>query len=403
MAVMTSLPADIMSFPAARDSRSPMDLPTLYAKLRGDDPVTRVTLPTGDQAWLVTSYEGIRTAFSDLRFSSDMTHPGYPRFYVPGERQPGAFVAMDPPDHTRYRRTVAAWFTSRAAEQLRPRIKEIVDDLVERLLAGPRPVDLVSQYTSLLPQMVICEFLGVPFPARDKFGRWILMLIERNTTPEEQAEAFTSLIQYMHGLVTAKEAEPTDDLIGQLARVHIRQGELTTQEVVVIGLMMLSAGFDTTASSIALGVLDLLDNPDQLKRLRQDPELIGSAVEEILRHQNVMQHGIGRVAIEDIELGGKLIRAGEGVVLLTPSGGRDAAAYPDADKFDIGRDGPDPMTFGHGIHNCIGKFLARVELQEAIGTLVRRVPGLRLAVPAAELPYRVNSLVYSPRELRVTW
>jgi cytochrome P450 len=403
MVDMTSLPIDRISFPLARKAQTPLELPNLYAKLRGDDPVVRVTLPTGDQAWLVTRLTDIRAAFLDLRFSSDMTHPGYPRFYVPGERQPGAFVAMDPPDHTRYRRTVTAWFTSRAAEKLRPRIQEMVDGLVGQLLAMPRPVDLVAHYTSLLPQMVICEFLGVPFPDRDKFGKWILMLIERNATPEEQAAAFTGLIEYMYGLVAAKEAEPTDDLLGQLAEVYIRQGELTTQEVVVIGLMMLSAGFDTTASSIALGVLALLENPDQLARLRREPELIESAVEETLRHQNTMQYGIGRVAIEDVELGGQLIRAGEGVVLLTPSAGRDAAAYPDPDKFDIGRTGPDPMTFGHGIHNCIGKFLARVELQVAIGTLVTRVPGLRLAVPAADLPYRGTSLVYSPRELQVTW
>ncbi|HET6480017.1 MAG TPA: cytochrome P450 [Actinoplanes sp.] len=397
------MPADTLSFPISRDTGNPLDPPALYAKLRDSDPVTRVTLPTGDQAWLVTRFEDIRAAFLDLRFSSDMTHPGYPRFYVPGERQPGAFVAMDPPDHTRYRRTVATWFTSRAAEKLRPWIQGIVDELIDRLLVGPRPVDLVASYASLLPQMVICEFLGVPFPDRDKFGAWILLLIERDGTPEEQAAAFTGLIEYMHVLVEAKEQAPTDDLLGKLAEVHIANGELTRQEVVVIGLMMLSAGFDTTASSIALGVLALLENPDQLERLRADPELIEPAVDEILRFQNTMQFGVGRVAAEDIELGGQLIKAGEGVVLLTPSAGRDGTAYPEPEKFDIGRAGPDPMTFGHGIHNCVGKFLARVELQVAIGTLVRRAPGLRLTKPATELPYRDNSLVYSPRELEVTW
>jgi cytochrome P450 len=393
----------MLSFPLARDTGSPLDPPDLYHKLRAETPVTRVNLPTGDQAWLVARHDDVRAAFGDLRFSSDMTHPGYPRFYVPGERQPGAFVAMDPPDHTHYRRAVATWFTSRAAEKLRPQIQKTADDLVDSLLAGPSPVDLVANFSSPLPASVICEFLGVPFPDRDRFGRWILTLIERDAGPQQQAAAFESLFEYMYVLVAAKEAEPTDDLLGRLAGDQIRQGELTQQEVVVIGLMLLAAGFDTTASSIALGVLALLENPSQLDRLRADPSLIESAVEEILRHQNTMQFGIGRVAIEDVELGGQLIRAGEGVVLLTPSAGRDERAYPRPDALDIGREGPDPLTFGHGIHNCVGKFLARVELQVAIGTLVRRIPGLRLATPADKLPYRENSLVYSPRELPVTW
>ncbi|MEV8633596.1 cytochrome P450 [Streptosporangium sp. NPDC051023] len=392
-----------MNFPFARAAVSPLDLPSQYEDLRGAAPVTRVVTPTGDLAWLVTRYDDIRFAFSDLRFSSDMTHPGYPRFYVPGERQPGAFVAMDPPEHTRYRRTIASWFTSRAAEKLRSRIQEMVDGLVDDLLTGPRPVDLIANFSSLLPAAVICDFLGVPFPDRDRFGKWILTLIERDATAEQQTKAFGNLFEYMYALVAAKEAEPTDDLLGQLAGVQIRQGELTRQEVVVIGLMLLAAGFDTTASSIALGVLSLLENPSQLDRLRNDPSLIQSAVEEIFRYQNTLQFGIGRVAVEDVELGGRLIRAGEGVILLTPSGGRDEKAYARPDELDIGRQGLDPMTFGHGIHNCVGKFLARVELQVAIGTLVRRIPGLRLAVPAAELPYRDNSLVFSPRELPVTW
>ncbi|MEV7013829.1 cytochrome P450 [Streptosporangium sp. NPDC051022] len=279
----------------------------------------------------------------------------------------------------------------------------MVDKLVDDLLTGPRPVDLVANFSSLLPAAVICDFLGVPFPDRDRFGGWILTLTQHDATAEQQAGAFGNLFEYMDALVAAKEAEPTDDLLGQLADVQIRQGELTRQEVVVIGLLLLSAGFDTTASSIALGVVSLLDNPSQLDRLRRDPSLVQPAVEELFRHQNTLQFGVGRVAVEDVELGGRLIRAGEGVILLTPSGGRDEKAYPRPDELDVGRQGPDPMTFGHGIHNCVGKFLARVELQVAIGTLVRRIPGLRLAVPAAELSYRDNSLVYSPRELPVTW
>ena len=146
--------ADTLSFPVARDTGSPLHLPALDAEPRDSDPVTRVTLPTGDQAWLVTRFEDIWAAFLDSRFASDMTHPGYPRFFVPGERQPGAVVAMDSPGHARYHRTVATWFTSRAAEKLRPWIQEIVDELIGWLLAGPRPVDLLASCTSLQPQMV---------------------------------------------------------------------------------------------------------------------------------------------------------------------------------------------------------------------------------------------------------
>ncbi|GGO99499.1 cytochrome P450 [Wenjunlia tyrosinilytica] len=400
---MNSSPVNPVKFPFGRASECPMDPPTEYRALRERSPVVRVTLPTGDSPWLVSRYDDIREIFVDPRFSSDMTHPGYPRLYVPGERQPGAFVAMDPPDHTRYRRTVASWFTSRAAERLRPRIQEMVDALLDDLLAGPPSADLVARFSSPLPAMVICEFLGVPYPDRDRFGKWVLTLTGRDASSEQQTEAMTQLFTYMYALVEAKEAEPGDDLLGQLAGNEIRDGELTRQEVVVIGLMLLSAGFDTTASSIALSVLALLENPEQAERLTAEPALLPSAAEELLRHQNVLQYGVGRVASEDVEVAGQLIRAGEGVILLTPSGGRDPDAYPLPDGLDIGRQGPDPMTFGHGIHNCVGKFLARVEIQVAVGTLFRRIPGLRLAVPVGELPFRDDSMVYSPCVLPVTW
>lgn len=336
---MTSPRTEPVVFPFDRAAGCPLDPPDGYRALREGSSVVRVTVPTGDQAWLVTRHDDIRSILGDPRFSSDMTQPGYPRFFVPGERQPGAFVAMDPPDHTRYRRTVASWFTSRAAERLRPRIQEMVDGLLDDLLAGPPAADLVARFASPLPAMVICEFLGVPYPDRDKFGGWILALIEREGAPEELAQALTDLFAYMYELVAAKEAEPTDDLLGQLAGNEIRNGELTQQEVVVIGLMLLSAGFDTTASSISLSVLALLENPAQAERLVADPSLVPGAVEELLRHQNVLQYGIGRVAAEDVELRGQLIRAGEGVVLLTPSAARDADAYPDPDTLDVGREG----------------------------------------------------------------
>ncbi|NLU76567.1 cytochrome P450 [Streptomyces sp. HNM0575] len=391
-------------FPMPRDRKRPLDLPPEYAGFRREQPVRKVTTPSGDVAWLVTRYEDVRAVLSDPRFSAEVANPGYPRYLFPVDPQPGAFVTVDPPEHTRYRRMIMSHFTKKQAEAMRPRIQELVDERVDRLLAGPRPVDLVTTFARPVPLTVVCELLGVPYRDRIAFGRWINTLVETSTTQARRDAAAGALFRYMHKLVSDKEREPTDDVLGRLTGNQLRNGEVGHDEVVVTGMMLLSAGYDTTASSIALTTLALLEHPEEFARLRENTdELIAGAVEELLRHQNVMQCGVGRVATEDVEICGQHIAAGEGLIVLLSSADRDETVYPEADRLDITRAGSTPLAFGHGIHSCIAKFLSRVELQVALGTLARRIPTLKLAGRAEELKFRDTAIVYSLRELPVTW
>jgi cytochrome P450 len=398
-------PESACPFPLTRDRASVLDLPLEYRKFREERGVLRVKVPSGEEAWLVTRYADVRAVLADERFSSSVTAPGYPKgFYFPVVPQPGAFVAADPPDHTRYRRMIMSQFTKKRAEALRPRVQKLVDERIDEMEAGPNPVNLVTAFARPVPLMVVCDLLGVPYKDRTAFGRWINTLVESNPSPAARNASASALFGYMNQLVAEKERQPTDDVLGRLAGDQIRKGELSRSEAVVMGMMLLSAGFDTTASSIALSVLALLQNPAELKRLREHPELIGGAVEELLRNQNVMQHGVARVAKEDVEICGQLIRAGEGVIALTSSADRDDSVYPDADQVDITRSGSSPLAFGHGSHSCIAKFLARVELQIALLTLIQRLPGLRLASRPEELEFRrPTAMVHSVNELPVAW
>lgn len=396
-------PPTACPFPSPRDAHRPLDLPPEYGRLRDENPVQRVETPAGDIAWLVSRYADVRALLADPRFSAEVKNPGYPRYLFPVEPQPGAFVTVDPPEHTRYRRMIMSMFTKKKAESIRPAVQKLVDERVDALLAGPQPADLVSAFARPIPLTVVCELLGVPYKDRMAFGRWIGTLVETTSSQAHRNAAAGALFGYLTKLVAQKEKEPSDDVLGLLVENQLKTGEIKREEVVVIGMMLLSAGYDTTASSIALSVLALLEHPDQLVKLRENPDLVVGAVEELLRHQNVMQCGVGRVAKEDVEIAGQVIRAGEGVIALLSSADRDESVYADADRLDIARKESTPLAFGHGIHSCVAKFLSRVELQVAVLTLITRIPTMKLAKPAEELRFRDGAIVYSLRELPVTW
>jgi cytochrome P450 len=397
-------PASACPFPFARDPHRPLDLPPEYARLRSDRPVQKVTTPAGDTAWLVSRYADVRALLADTeRFSAEVMNPGYPRYLFPVDPQPGAFVTVDPPDHTRYRRMIMSMFTKKKAEEVRPSAQKLVDERIDAILKMPQPVDLVTHFARPIPLTVVCELLGVPYKDRLAFGRWINTLVETTSSQAHRNAAAGALFGYLTKLVAQKEKEPTDDVLGRLVSNQMAAGELKREEAVVIGMMLLSAGYDTTASSIALSILTLLEHPEQLAKLRENPDLIVGAVEELLRHQNVMQCGVGRVAKVDLEIAGQPIRAGEGIIALLSSADRDETVYADADTLDITRKDSTPLAFGHGIHSCIAKFLSRVELQVALLTLITRIPTLALAKPADELRFRDGAIVYSLRELPVVW
>ena len=398
---------EVPEYPMARAAGCPFDPPPALRALQAEAPITKVRIWDGSTPWLVTRYADERALLADPRISSDTRVPGYPHG-SPGlrerRRQARTFINMDDPEHARLRRMVTAPFSIKRLEALRPAIQKIVDDLIDDMLAGPTPVDLVEAFALPVPSLVICHLLGVPYADHDFFQANSKLLINRTTTPEQSAAAQQRLMDYLEGLVGQKLDNPSDDLISTLAE-RVRAGEISRDDAAKMAVLLLVAGHETTANMIALGTLTLLQHPDQLAELREadDPKLVAGAVEELLRYLSIVHTGRRRVALADIELGGVTIRAGEGVILANDMGNRDPAAFPDPDRLDVHRDARHHVAFGYGVHQCLGQPLARVELQVVYGTLYRRIPTLRLAADLDQIPFKHDGLVYGVYELPVTW
>jgi cytochrome P450 len=401
------VPAGIPDYPMPRASGCPFDPPPALRALQEEGPITKVRLWDGSMPWLVTRYDDQRALLADPRISADVTHPHDPHQGAGTKarrKQALTFISMDDPEHARLRRMVTASFSIKRVEALRPAIQKIVDGLIDDMLAGPRPTDLVQAFALPVPSMVICELLGVPYADHGFFQANSKILINRNSPPEQVLEAQQRLIDYLDLLVVEKLASPGDDLLSELAE-RVKVGELSRRDAVVMGQLLLVAGHETTANMIALGTLALLQHPDQLAELRDttDPKLIASAVEELLRYLTIVHSGRRRVALADIEIGGQTIRAGEGVVLANDIGNRDPGAFPDPDGLDIRRSARHHVAFGYGVHQCLGQPLARVELQVVYGTLYRRIPTLRLAAGLDQIPFKHDGAVYGVYQLPVTW
>lgn len=311
---------------------------------------------------------------------------------------------MDDPEHARLRRLVTREFTIKKVEALRPAVQRIADEAIDAMLTGPNPTDLVEAYALPVPSLVISELLGVPYDDHEFFQANSRVLINRETTSEERTAAGQRLAEYLDGLIEAKIADPADDLLSGLVD-RIDAGDLTRPEAVEMGVLMLFAGHETTANMIALGTLALLENPDQLAYLRDtdDPAAVAGAVDELLRYLTITHGGLRRVALEDIEIDGHTIRAGEGIIVINETANRDPGLFPDPDRLDLQRDARQHVTFGYGIHQCLGQPLARMELQVAYKALLRRIPDLRLAAELDHIPFKHDGFIYGVYDLPVTW
>ena len=300
---------------------------------------------------------------------------------------------------------VTGTFAIRRVEALRPSIQRIVDEHIDALLAGPRPVDLVQTFALPVPSLVICHLLGVPYADHDFFQRRARVLVGRDQAVEAVLAAQDELTEYLEGVIAGKLLEPADDLLSKLAREHVATGELSRRDTAHMAVLLLIAGHETTANMIALGTLALLEHPDQLAALRDtdDPALIAGAVEELLRYLTITHSGRRRVALQDIEIDGQTIHAGEGIVLATDAANRDEDAFAEADRLDVHRDARSHLAFGFGVHQCLGQPLARVELQIVYGTLYAASPACELAVPLEQIPFKHDSNVYGVYELPVTF
>jgi cytochrome P450 len=277
-----------------------------------------------------------------------------------------------------------------------------VDDHVDAMLRAGPPADLVAAFALPVPSLVICELLGVPYTDRQRFQRMSRTLLSLATEGPELLRAREELRGYMSDLVAAKRAHPVDDLLSGLAR-HDGRDALTDEELLNIGLILLVAGHETTANMLALGTLCLLRHPEELQRLRDDPSLVDGAVEELLRYLTIVQFGLIRVATEPVRLGDRAIAPGDPLVLSLAAANRDPEHFPDPDRLDVGRGHTPHLAFGHGVHQCLGQQLARVEMRIGFAALLQRLPGLALAVPPERIRMRDEMVIYGVEELPVTW
>jgi cytochrome P450 len=373
-------------------------------ELRKREPMSRIGLWNGTNPWLVTRYADIRAVLADPRVSSDSDLPGFPHqseATAARRARVKSFISMDDPQHAAIRRTLTGRFTIRRVEAMRPRIQQIVDDLIDAMLAGPKSADLVQAFALPVPSLVICELLGVPYADRDFFHKASRTIINWTSGKDAILRATEELNAYLVDLVRAKRTDPGDDLISTL----VANQSATVEEIAATSQLLLVAGHETTANMIALGTVALLANPDQLAEVREsdDPAVVTGAVEELLRYLTIVHSGRRRVAKADIEVGGQLIRAGEGIICATDAGNRDDEAFPDPDTLDIHRSARHHLAFGYGVHQCLGQPLARVELSVVYRTLYRRIPTLELAVAMDDLPFKHDMLVYGVHELPIRW
>ena len=392
---------ELLAVPAPRGT-CPFDPPPGYEEARVQEPVTRVRFWDDTWAWMVTRYDDVRSVLGDKRFSADATRPNFP-FITPGRRELSnvgqSFIRMDDPEHSRLRRMLTGDFMLKKMTVLRPQVQEIADDLLDRMTDGRTEADLVAEFALPLPSLVICHLLGVPYEQHEFFQRCSRTMFDSTLPPEQIRDARLELLAYMTELSAAKQEDPDDSILGRLAE----REDLTNDEMAKMGLLLLVAGHETTANMTALSTLALLRNPEQLAALRANPELMPGAVEELLRYLTIVHSGVGRVATEDVIIGGRQIPAGDGVVCMINAANRDEDAFPDAGGLDVSRDARRHVAFGFGVHQCLGQPLARLELQVALSTLLRRLPDLRLAVAFEEVPFRHEMLVFGVHKLPVAW
>ena len=321
------------------------------------------------------------------------------------DNTPVIFPRIDDPEHNRLRRMMTRDFTARRAETMRPQIQGLVDGFLDEMISVGPPADLVRAFALPVPSLVISLLLGVPYEDHEFFQHHSAAGLDSRASDEQKMVAVLALLNYMLELLARKEREPGDDLMSRLMTEYVATGQVSRETAAMNGLIMVQAGHETTASMIALGTLALLQHPDEFARLRQtdDPALTANTVEELMRYLTIVHSLVERVALDDLTIGGQLIRAGDVVLMNLPAGNWDPAFVDDPDTFDIDRNTRGHLGFGFGVHQCIGQNLARVEMQVALATLARRLPGLGLAVPPEELRFQNEQEIYGIHELPVTW
>ncbi|TVT56841.1 cytochrome P450 [Amycolatopsis rhizosphaerae] len=372
--------------------RNGLDPVTELAGVRESEPVSRVKLPLGLRAWLVTGYEEARTVLSSSdRFSNDYTNL-VGKAGLGANQNPGGLGFADPPDHTRLRKLLTPEFTMRRLRRLGPRIDEIIADQLDAMAAADGPVDLVKDFALPIPSLVVAELLGVTYEDRDLFQRLSTVRFDLFAGAGASFGAVSESLSYVLELVRRQREAPGEGLLGSIITEH--GDEVTDTELAGLVDGVLVGGLETTVSMLALGAIVLLENREHFELVRERDDAIEDFVEELLRYLTVVQVAFPRFAREDVTVGEVRIRKGDIVFVSLSGANRDGVFGADAERFDPARGATQHLAFGWGVHRCVGAELGRMELRAAYPALVRRFPKLRLAVPAGELPYRQTSVVF---------
>jgi cytochrome P450 len=408
-AAVTDPAAQTPEFPMSRAAGCPLDPPPELRRLAAEKPLAKVRIWDGSTPWIVTGHAAQRALLGDPRVSADERLPGFPHWnegMAAGvAHRPRSVFNSDAPEHTRYRRMMTSPFTYKRVEALRPSIQKMTDDLVDAMLAGPKPADLVEALALPLPTLMISELLGVPYEDHEFFQHHATVGVDRYASAEQGMRSARAIGGYLAKLIEKRAAEPADDVVSDLA-ARVSAGDITAAEASMMAVGLLFAGHETSSNMIALGTLALLQHPDELALLRHsdDPRVVAGAVEELLRYLGIIHGGQRRVAKEDIEIDGEVIRAGEGIIVELAIANRDANVFAEPDRLNLRREAArHHNAFGFGIHQCVGQQLARVELQVVYGTLYRRVPTLRLAPTLDQIEFKHDRLAYGVYKLPVTW
>jgi cytochrome P450 len=356
----------------------------------------------------VSRFEDVRKILADKRVSNNILHPGFPLIYEARSAvftqydKPPYFHFMDPPQHTEQRRMLTQDFSVIRVKEMEEEIQSIVDELIDEMLAGPRrSADFVQAIALPIPMRVIARILGVPYADVAQLKQMMNGTAGFNQDPLEAKNSYGRLNNYVSDLIARKEVDPSTDTISRLISDQLHTGKLDRPELVRLVLFLLIVGHETTAGMISLGTLLLLQHDEQREKLRRDPSLMRGAVEELLRYLSIVHLTTCRVAIEDIEIGGERIKAGEGIVALVSSANRDISQFENPDVLDINRDAKTHVAFGFGVHQCLGQTLARAELRITLNSILRKIPTIELAQPFDDLKFK--DYINGVQSMNVAW
>ncbi|OUL60975.1 cytochrome P450 [Flavobacterium sp. AJR] len=376
-----------------------------FQKLRNIAPIQQITLGDEFPIWLISKYDDVTNMLRDPRFVKSLNNSqtlNNESSKEKAKRTTAAYIlrrwhmlSSDPPQHTRLRGFTQKAFTPKIVAEMRPRIQQITDELIDKIYDNKK-MDFLDDFAYPLPFTVIIELLGIPIEDQEKLRRWSDVLIESHITDKnkqslnESSEAF---IDYMKNILDLRRKKPGNDLISAFLKLEEAEDHMTEDELYASILLLIIAGHETTLNLISNGMHALLSHPDQLELLKNNPKLIHSAIEEMLRYNSPLFASTMRLAAEDITIKGITIKKGEGALALFSSANQDEAMFNDSLRFDITRENNKHLAFGHGIHFCMGAALARLECEIAINTILNRLPNLRFDKEAKVLKWRPSNII----------